>query len=74
MKSEQVYYSFEPDEQTLNFVMDYVGENRLVFASDYNHGDSKFPHTVKAVTERKNLSEAQLRKLMCDNAARLYGI
>ena len=43
MKSEQVYYSFEPDEHTLNFVMDYVGEDRLVFASDYNHGDSKFP-------------------------------
>ena len=74
MKGKRVYYSFEPDEQTLNFVMDYVGEDRLVFASDYNHGDSKFPHTVEAVTERKNLTEAQLRKLMCDNAARLYGI
>ena len=56
MRSEQVYYSFEPDEHTLNFVMDYVGEDRLVFASDYNHGDSKFPHTVASVTERKDLS------------------
>src|SRR6266496_2134761 len=74
MRSEQVYYSFEPDEHTLNFVMDYVGEDRLVFASDYNHGDSKFPHTVESVTKRKNLSESSLRKLMCDNAARLYGI
>jgi predicted TIM-barrel fold metal-dependent hydrolase len=74
MRSEQVYYSFEPDEHTLNFVMDYVGETRLVFASDYNHGDSKFPHTVEAVTKRENLTENQLRKLLCDNAARLYGI
>ena len=74
MRSEQVYYSFEPDEQTLPFVMQYVGEDRLVFASDYNHGDSKFPHTVAAVTERKELSESSLRKLMCENAARLYGI
>ena len=74
MRSEQVYYSFEPDEHTLNFVMDYVGEDRLLFASDYNHGDSKFPHTVKSVTERKNLSASQLQKLMCDNAARLYNI
>jgi predicted TIM-barrel fold metal-dependent hydrolase len=54
--------------------MDYIGEDRLVFASDYNHGDSKFPHTVESVTGRKNLTEGQLRKLMCDNAARLYGI
>ena len=74
MKSEQVYYSFEPDERTLNFVMDYVGEDRFVFASDYNHGDSKFPHTVESVTGRKNLTESQLRKLMCDNARRLYNI
>ncbi len=74
MRSEQVYYSFEPDEHTLKFVMDYVGEDRLVFASDYNHGDSKFPHTVASVTERKDLSDMQLRKLMCDNAARLYNI
>jgi predicted TIM-barrel fold metal-dependent hydrolase len=74
MRSEQAYYSFEPDEHTLNFVMDYVGEDRLVFASDYNHGDSKFPHTVKSVTGRKDLSDIQMRKLMCDNAARLYNI
>jgi len=46
----------------LNFVMDYIGEDRLVFASDYNHGDSKFPHTVEAVTGRKNLSESQMHK------------
>src|SRR4030095_601413 len=74
MRSEQVYYSFEPDEHPLNFVMDYVGEDRLVFASDYNHGDSKFPNTVKSVTERNDLSAAQMRKLMYDNAARLYNI
>lgn len=37
MRSEQVYYSFEPDERTLGFVIDFVGEERLVFASDYNH-------------------------------------
>ena len=28
MRSEQVYYSFEPDEHTLNFVMEYVGEDK----------------------------------------------
>jgi len=54
--------------------VDFVGEDRLVFASDYNHGDSKFPHTVEAVTKRKGLSESRLRKLMGENAARLYNI
>jgi uncharacterized protein len=74
MRGQQVYYSFEPDEQTLPFIMEFVGEDRLVFASDYNHGDSKFPHTVESVTRRENLSESSLRKLMGENAARLYGI
>jgi predicted TIM-barrel fold metal-dependent hydrolase len=54
--------------------MDYVSEDRLIFASDYNHGDSKFLHTVESVTTRKNLSESSLRKLMGDNAARVYNI
>jgi hypothetical protein len=39
-----------------------------------NHGDSKFPHTVKSVTSRKNISAANMRKLMGENAARLYSI
>jgi predicted TIM-barrel fold metal-dependent hydrolase len=54
--------------------MEFVGEDRLVFASDYNHGDSKFPHTVESVTQRKNLGESSLRKLMGENASRLYNI
>jgi predicted TIM-barrel fold metal-dependent hydrolase len=74
MRGEQVYYSFEPDEQTLPFIMEFVGEDRLVFASDYNHSDSKFPHTVEAVTRREGLKQSSLRKLMGENAARLYGI
>jgi predicted TIM-barrel fold metal-dependent hydrolase len=74
MRSEQVYYSFEPDEHTLPFVMEFVGENRLVFASDYNHSDSKFPHTVEAVTKRRGLAQSSLRKVMGENAAKLYGI
>ena len=74
MRSEQVYYSFEPDEQTLDFVIGVVGEDRLVFASDYNHQDSKFPYAVKTVTERKGIGPATMAKLMGENAARLYAL
>ena len=44
-------YAFEPDEKTLGFVVDFVGEERLIFASDYNHSDSKCLDTVQSVTE-----------------------
>lgn len=74
MRSEQVYYSFEPDEHTLKFVIDFVGEDRLVFASDYNHPDSKFPHSVEAVTRREGIRDATMAKIMGANAVGLYGI
>ena len=74
MKSDQVYYAFEPDERTLPFVANFVGDERLVFASDYNHSDSKFPHTVKTVTQREDIDPRTMEKIMGENAARLYGI
>ncbi len=50
MRGDQLYYAFEPDEKTLGFVADFVGEERLIFASDYNLSDSKCSDTVKSVT------------------------
>jgi len=74
MRSGQLFYAFEPDERTLPFVIDFVGEDCLIFASDYNHSDSKFPHTVKTVTDRKDVPQEVIPKIMGENAARLYGL
>lgn len=74
MRSERVYYSFEPDEHTLDFVTSFVGEDRLIFASDYNHPDSKFPGSVQAVTRREGIPQTTMAKIMGENAARLYKI
>ena len=59
-------------EQTLPFVLDFVGHDRLVFASDYNHGDCKFPYTVSSMLERKDLPEGAMNRIMNENARRLY--
>jgi predicted TIM-barrel fold metal-dependent hydrolase len=53
---------------------DFVGHERLVFATDYNHSDSKFPHTVEEVMERKDLTDGLKAKIMGENAARLYSL
>jgi len=74
MRSDRLFYAFEIDERTIPFVADFVGADRLVFASDYNHSDSKFPNTVKSVLDRDDLSEDLRAKIMGENAARLYGI
>ena len=74
MRSGQVYYAFEPDEEILPFVANYVGAERLIFASDYNHSDSKFPETVSTVTERTDIQLTTMAKIMGENAAQLYGL
>jgi len=74
VRQRSVYFSFEPDETTLPFVLDFVGDDRFVFASDYNHSDCKFPAVVKGVLERTDIAEASLPKIMGANAKQLYNI
>ena len=54
-----------------NAVADLVGDDVLMYASDYPHGESHFPKTVGLALAWK-MNEARRRKLMWDNAARLY--
>ena len=74
MKSGQMFYAFEMEEKMLPYVAEFVGAERLVFATDYNHSDSKFPHTVEEVMKRNDLSDALKAKLMGENAAQLYSL
>jgi predicted TIM-barrel fold metal-dependent hydrolase len=51
-----------------------VGEDRLIYASDYSHWDCLCPDSVKIVYERSDLSDGLKRKILSENAARLFGI
>ena len=74
MKSEQCFYSCDPDEKTIPYVAEVLGEDRIIFASDYPHWDSRFPHSVSDVHEVAGLSERVRNKIFGENAARLYGL
>ena len=74
VRGKQCYISCEVDEELLATSIDFVGEDRVLYASDYWHFDGTFPGTVKAMKERKDLSEGVKRKVLGLNAARLYGI
>jgi len=57
------------------WVVDTLGEDVVVYASDYHHWDCKFPDTVKIVTERSDLSERAKRRILEENPPRrLYAI
>ena len=70
----RIFVSCEPDED-LPYVASKLGEECLVVASDMPHSDD-FHHDRPEETfrERGGLSESLLRKMLRENAARLYGI
>jgi predicted TIM-barrel fold metal-dependent hydrolase len=74
MKSENCYYAIEPEETTVPYVAQMVGEDRLIYASDYSHWDCLCPDSVKMIYERSDLSEGLKRKILSENAACLFGL
>ena len=59
-------------EKLTNAVTDLLGDHVLMYASDYPHGESHFPHTVDLVMDWKDTPEARKRKLFWDNAVKCY--
>ncbi len=55
----------------LKYVIDYIGTDRLVFSTDYPHGDSKFPHAVETFLELP-ISDEDKKKILWDNCAEFY--
>ncbi len=54
-------------------VVDYLGDNNVVFSTDYPHPDSKFPHAVDKFLSMP-LSDEVRRKFLWDNCVRLYNL
>lgn len=67
------FYATEPEESTLPYVLERVGEDVILFASDYPHWDGNFPYMVSTMRGRKDISDKVKQKILCDNAKRLYG-
>jgi predicted TIM-barrel fold metal-dependent hydrolase len=47
----QCWISFEPDDPTLPRLADLIGEDRILWASDFPHSDAIYPGTVKALED-----------------------
>jgi predicted TIM-barrel fold metal-dependent hydrolase len=47
-------------------------DETLVYSSDYPHWDGAFPNSVRGLTERDDLTQENKRKILGDNARRLY--
>ncbi len=54
-----------------NAVTDLIGDDVLMYASDYPHGESHFPESAGLVTAW-DMAKERKRKLLWDNAVRFY--
>ncbi len=68
----QCFISIEPDEHLGKHVVQELGDDILVFSTDYPHSDSRFPESTQSLLEL-DLSDESKRKILWDNCARLYG-
>ncbi len=71
----QVFVTYE-DEKLGVELIPRIGIGNVMWASDYPHGDSTWPHSRKALAESElaKHGEEVLRRVACENCAELYNI
>jgi predicted TIM-barrel fold metal-dependent hydrolase len=69
------WISFEPVEGSLKVLADYVGPNKIMWATDYPHSDGFFPGAPDMVRERlKGTSAETQRGVLAGGALAFYGM
>ncbi len=74
LRSGSIYFSCEADEWLLPQALKLVGENQIVYASDFPHWDNSYPGSIDEIRARGDITETQKRKILADNCRRLYGV
>jgi len=71
---QQCFISVDVDESLVANVIDYLGDDNIVFSTDYPHIDSRWPHAVELFLSVQGISGESRRKILWDNCARLYNL
>jgi uncharacterized protein len=70
----QLWATFQTDHAVLRLI-DRLGDDRVMWASDYPHPDSTWPESQAAITENfRGAAPEMRRRILCDNARALYGL
>jgi predicted TIM-barrel fold metal-dependent hydrolase len=68
----QIYVPCEPDETVLPAVIDALGDEFIMYASDYPHWDGEFPESTKALRTRRDIGEESRARILGGNARRFF--
>jgi predicted TIM-barrel fold metal-dependent hydrolase len=72
--AKQVFTTYEEEKLGVELIP-RIGVDNVMWASDYPHGDSTWPHSRQSVAESSLAQHGPevVRKVTCENAARVYG-
>lgn len=70
----QCFVGFEPEEPYLRDVLRHIGEDKLLFGTDFPHMDHAGEIVDEALSLRGPLGDGALDRLLWGNAARFYGL
>ena len=71
----QCYISADPDDPGIEQVIDVLGDDNIVTATDFAHPEGRrYVSAVKELLELPGVSAESKRKIMWDNALKLYPI
>ena len=62
----------ECDEHLVYHVIDEVGDDRILFETDFPHPDSKYPRAVQTFLDQERVAAESKRKILWDNAVDFY--
>ena len=63
----------DADEPSIKYVVDYIGDDNIVFNTDYPHPDAPATNEPLANMMEQPLSEDTKRKILWDNSVKIYG-
>lgn len=68
------YFVAEPEERTIGAMLELVGEDHIVWGSDYPHVDSTVEAPGLLRKQISTLSPERRQRVLGDNAVRLFGL
>lgn len=74
IRGGNIYFPVEDGESLVGPAADFLGHDQLFYASDFPHWDHSYPESLRSLAARPDLSADLKRKILADNAARLYAL
>ena len=72
--ARNIWISADPDERSLPYMVELVGDDKFFIGSDYPHAEGFVRPVDKARAALARLPDVSINKILGDNAARFFGV